>query len=268
MKVKTIVVLFLLLSSQSKAIIGGITLDGNNKVRESVVGIMVHYLDKYWFTNATGSVIGDRYILTAAHVVFDKVPYDTFPGHFIVNFSNEQISPKPNMIPSDESTLSSFVTRKVVAIKIHPLFKNEVGKHDLAILKLDEPIPIGMRPVRFLNSEYLKILGNDKNSFVLIGTGVINEQFEHNSKINMANVDGYFIDNSIVTNQKNGSGACSGDSGGPAFVLFSGVYYQVGVISGPNKGSKSCHEEGLLSNVSVDLDFIENSIKELNGLNN
>lgn len=104
--------------------------------------------------------------------------------------------------------------------------------NDLALLQLVSPVPKPFVPTPILgNAEVIKpgmtaILAGYGWSSWGRGGGVLRSVEK--------TIEGFRNSGKIVTfNQKDGTGACHGDSGGPAYVHVEGRWYVIGATSGP-----------------------------------
>lgn len=80
-------------------------------------------------------------------------------------------------------------------------------------------------------------------------------------------VQGQLGKSEFVTDQTDGSGACFGDSGGPAYVYSQGRYYLMGVASRVfNPDGDPCKGIGIYSNAGYYRPFIRDSIKSFSSI--
>ncbi len=255
---------------KSSAIINGLPVTADQVLSKSVVGLLMNYEfsagNKFWLQGCTGSVLNQKFILTAAHCVTDQKPAD-LAIHFSLNsFSfDKQLDPQTRITDLEKF----FTVRKVKSYLQHPLYDGS-GKHDLALILLDADIPADAVPVQILPDQLIDLVNNktkfDKQNVdvVLMGFGLVNESSHTESEVlRMTTVPAVFENQFIITDQTKGSGGCNGDSGGPAFFTFENVTYQVGVTHGPHADSTTCHEQGEWVNPALDKDFLAEAQKKL-----
>lgn len=246
-------------------IIGGKIVAIDDELRNSVVGIIYYnQRTQRWGQGCTGSVVSSRKILTAAHCVENVSNED-----LLINFSiaaPSSVSPKIKL-----TTLTDlekyFTIRKVHKIKRHPHAKKSLY-NDLAIIYLSSDIPPEAIPVRLIDSSMLDyqenktIFDQEIHPVLLYGFGVyIEKQNLPTSHLRKVEVQAKFNKNELITFQENHQGACGGDSGGPAFIFYNGLYYQAGITQGSYGNSSTCHEKGLYIIAPLN-QFIRNELKK------
>lgn len=256
-------------NSDQSSIINGTPVTADNVSAKSVVGLLVkYYIDgrnATWLQSCTGSVLNSKFILTAAHCVKGSAA-----DELLVHFSLKTVTYDQQRNPLTRVDAEKYlVTRKVKAISVHPDYQ-ETGSYDLAIIMLEESVPADAIPVKLLPEEYLNS-ATEQTTFegqnlpvTLIGFGVIKEKpVTETDVLRQTTVSSQLLGRFVVTDQTKGSGGCNGDSGGPAFLTFNNVVYQVGVTHGPHGDSRTCHEEGEWYNPSFDKGFLKNAQEEL-----
>jgi secreted trypsin-like serine protease len=171
----------------------------------------------------TGTVLASDIVLTAGHCVAPAASYrvltaDRSPPGFSVN----TIMVNPRYNPKD------YASGRVTA--------------DVALLKLSAPLPADVAPVTLAPSPTVQ--AGDR--FIITGYGTTNYGNETGIGAVRAaemvatgrpgNLQIRLVDPS-TRGERRGSGACTGDSGGPVFIEIDGKLGLVGVISwstGPN----------------------------------
>ena len=254
----------------SSSIINGTPVLETDVLAKSVVGMMMNYEynpgNKFWIQGCTGSVLNNKFILTAAHCVRNMVASD-----LAINFSlksvlfEKQFDPKTRIVDIEKQ----FVIRKVKSLMTHPKYDGS-GNNDLALLLLDGEVPAGAIPVQLLPDTMIDLvqdktsLDQQKVDIVLMGFGLISEDPQTDTEVlRYTTVPGIFDTHFVVTDQTHGSGGCNGDSGGPAFYTANGITYQVGVTHGPHGASTTCHEQGEWVNPALNKAFLQSAQVEL-----
>ncbi len=258
-------------TSQSASIINGVIVPPENELGQSTVGLLVN-VNGTWYQMCTASIIAENMILTAAHCVGYV---NKLRDNIVVNFSlttvDNSIQADPEQTHVTDVSLV-FNTIGVVEIIEHPDYQGDVD-NDIAIIRLKQNIPSTHKPADFLPSIYVDTVaqkltfdGETKN-VSLFGFGLTSEADDNGSTVlRMTTVPAQFKGSVLVTDQTHGTGACNGDSGGPAFVTVDAKNYLVGVTHGPYMDFVTCHELGAYLNPNLYFDFIKKTIFDLNAI--
>ncbi|XP_039431833.1 CLIP domain-containing serine protease B15-like [Culex pipiens pallens] len=223
-----------------------------------------------------GSLINERYVLTAAHCI-RNVP-DRWKLHS-VRFSVIDVISEVNCttIEEEEICRQEF---GVEQITVHPDYdKDSINKqHDIAIVKLAEDVTFGkyVKPICLPFDELVAEMPIEDEEFTVTGWGQTEKEIlsrfqlhvEINGKSNklcdkvfgVANVT--LTENHLCVGGDAGRDSCKGDSGGPLLRLVATNWYQVGVVS---FGAKRCGSEGfpgIYTNVAKYLDWISDVVNE------
>ncbi|ODM99297.1 Venom serine protease 34 [Orchesella cincta] len=194
-----------------------------------------------------GTLINSKYILTAAHCVQGRTPY------------NLEILFNVTALPGDQGGQEMQVRRSVDNILVHRNFSSRLD-FDAALIRLSEPVDISgiagqeIKPVCLPTEKDMEKLYIGENATV-VGWGQTSENGDVSSVLMKTNVE--VISNAdcsthypTITDRMlcaftPGKDACQGDSGGPLFVVegeedptyVDGIsqmyfrYVQIGVIS-------------------------------------
>lgn len=234
--------------SNSK-IFGGEKIGIDHFLGKITVGLYNHEKD----TICTGTIIGEKLILTAAHCTegakAEKID---------VIFSNK-ISDKKNSIGVEKY------------IQHQDYSKDQKIVNDLSILKLKKSIPATHKIVDIQKSENLNLMagetlhvagfGKSRVGFFSGGAGTLRAT---TVKIEIFSAEEYLV----VLDQKEERGICSGDSGGGSFTVVDGELVQVGVnsfvLKKENRDKADCKNKAYQASVAKFYPWIAETIEELN----
>jgi len=188
-------------------------------------------------------------VLTAAHCVTDEEEGATrLPAEeFVVIAGNDFLN-----------STSAFA---VDAIEVHPGYDGRFAEDDVAIVRIElgdvTPPPV-IAPL-FAQEDTLRV--NDR--LLLVGYGQT-ERAEENSVRRHVARDIDSLDGDVIAySQEDGTGACFGDSGGPALVTLQGQERVAAVISGGVGSDDRCSGGlGVSMRVSKYSGFIESVLSD------
>jgi secreted trypsin-like serine protease len=199
----------------------------------------------------TGSLLGNNIVLTAAHCLGQD------PRKLVVVFS------------TNIGKATKEMARQVVGAVANPLWKTNRNKPkdtgDIAIIKYTGTTPPGYRAATLLPN-----LSALKNGSVVVlagygisdgvkktGAGVLRQVMTMISNAQFSSTE-------IQLEQRQGRGACHGDSGGPAYILSSGTYYLWGITSrGDQDKQDHCNVFSLYTNLLVYYKWIQDTARSL-----
>lgn len=235
-------------------IINGQPVESNHPLKKSIAGLIINIdfpTGPTWIQGCTATIFNDQWILTAAHCV-DGFEADQIMIHFNINTVSfeKQLNPDTQIID-----LPQYLNAvEIEGFVKHPKY-DQTGDFDVALIKLKNRLTSDFQPVQLLSDDQLNLeknetrFNNETIEVVLMGYGLINDSPSVESEVlRDARTQARFERSLLITNQKNGFGACNGDSGGPAFFKINNEYIQVGVTHGPNPPALTCKEEGQFVN--------------------
>lgn len=184
--------------------------------------VAVGSTDKVW---CTGVIIGAHHVLTA--------------GHCAEVLGGGNVWFGLAAIPATTPAL------KIKTVTLHPNYCDHCletlqlidNGNDLAIVEFEGTLPEGFEPVELASKAQLAIGTNVH----LAGYGM-NERYDYEDilKVTEAPVD--LVGNFEIRTNEVKSGSCSGDSGGPAYILDNGKLLLAGITS---RGDQYCRHLGI-----------------------
>lgn len=271
---------------KDSAIMGGTLVGEQESIYTGIVGIY----DQKDKSFCTGSLIGQNFVLTAAHCVQTK------PSRLKIVFGLDLDA----IMWTHEPDIFQDYTRSVVSFKVHPSYKvdeleeKQTDWGDIAIIKFSGSIPSGYQPVQLLGDDSILKRGQD---VTVAGFGVsqidvepvdakkvsnIEKAIEYGEvlceddvnrsncvKVDMSG-DGVLRhtvapissvqETEFRLDESKGHGTCAGDSGGPAYIEQDGQYFIVGVTS---RGSALCDDVGVYTNAVYYKEWIAKAIQQM-----
>lgn len=227
------------------AIIGGTISSPEDLVARSTVALM-YYNDSTNKLDAfcTGTLISRNLILTASHCLRWMSVDELY-----VSFS---ISLNPDK--------DSLLNVKAAELITHPDYFDM--KNDVALIKIAVNAPSTHQPVAILSERHNLQVGQ---TMILAGFGIIDDfNFTSSSVLRRVEVPlAKILDTILVTDQTKFSGACNGDSGGPAYLENAQQLFVYGITRGPHESATDCHHYGEYTYASKFQKFIVESAEQL-----
>ncbi|WP_417878095.1 S1 family peptidase [Vibrio sp.] len=212
--------------------------------------LILHKTGASAFSNICGgSIVNDRYILTAAHCVESDV--------FTDGWSTDDLRVLVKNPTMDDVYVSEF--KDVRSITIHPEYNSaSLWINDLALLELSQPITDNVQSITlpqdfgdYSDAEVYQIFGlgqtstNDTSSTNSLRWAEVEPLTDSECA---ALVSGFNAQETLCANgfeDRAYTGICSGDSGGPlTYVDGNGMYQQIGIVS---YGSSICESADIPS---------------------
>ncbi|UXR64197.1 trypsin-like serine protease [Bdellovibrio bacteriovorus] len=200
------------ITTNADGIIGGTEVQATDKIQNSIVAVY----DAFEGEICTGSLLPNNIVLTAAHCI------GYFTEDMYVFFGTEI------------TALSE--RRQVDKVEVSPYWENRQGEDfdtgDIAMIHFTGTVPAGYKPVTFLpNKRSLKTGMEITVAGYGISDGVTGDGVGRlrSTKVTISNLN--YSTSEFLIDQTKGTGACHGDSGGPAYVEIKGELYLMGVTS-------------------------------------
>ncbi len=211
----------------------------------------------------TASILASDILVTAAHCVSESHGQATHPSNVRVLFG-KNLNGK------------NVKVQLVTGVKVHPKWKGDfsrgVDQGDIAILRFSGGLPAEYRTAKLLPSKTSLQRGG---TALLIGYGV--SHMDENGgtgagilrKVDAVIDSPRFGKTEVLLDQRNGRGACHGDSGGPAFIRDrAGNLLLWGVTNRADpETAGDCSEGSVYTRITAHSSFIQSTIKELRAPN-
>src|SRR6185437_2455079 len=153
----------------------------------------------------TGSLIDTDMVVTAAHC------------------TAAQVSDLRIVFATDINKLNQSEVRAITGLQANPGWQGEnstgADQHDIALMRIDGSLPAGYHPANLLSASDSSALRKGETA-VLAGYGITDAQSQDGAGV-LRKVDVKISKQlgktEVILDQRDGKGACHGDSGGPAF---------------------------------------------------
>lgn len=205
----------------------------------------------------TGTLVAPDLVMTAAHCISPAV---------LGYSSQSQVTYDTAVrIGSTRADSGGYVIQAAATLP-HPSFsESSLGRHDIGLIWLADSVTSVTPTV--LNRNHADAPAGITTS--LVGFGLTNPNNQYSSGTlyylgskptvgcsSIGESDTYLL----CYDQTNGTGSCSGDSGGPSFATIGGTRKLVGVTS---FGDQYCQQIGAYTRIDAELDFLDANAPEL-----
>ena len=214
------------MGADTAKIIGGEVVQPSDIVANSTVALK--YIEgQNAYAMCTGTLIAPNLVLTAAHCL-RGMGKDSLRIGFSIDVKNQ---------------LDAETMYEVADYTIHPQYGNRLN--DVALIALAKTAPAPYKPVAIVSDKFSMTVGMP---MLLAGYGVINDMTGADTdalrKVTVPMAKILDKENILVTDQTKSTGACNGDSGGPAYLEKDGVLFVYGITRGPHANAPDCHNYG------------------------
>lgn len=236
--------------AEKSGIINGEEVAADSKLNTSIVAIYNSVTTEL----CTGSLLPGNIVLTAAHCIGS--------------------TPESMFVLFDTNLSSKSERRQVLKTKVHPLWQYQIDKGrapvvgDIALILFNGSVPEKYKPAKMLGD--LREL-KDSAEVVIAGFGMFDGVKKDGSgtlrqaTIKIAKADYNQIE--VKLDQRNGQGACHGDSGGPAYIFNNGEYLLWGITSrGSEDPNDECSQYSIYTNAVVFVPWMISVVKEFYGV--
>lgn len=261
--------------SSGSAIIGGLAVSEQDPISHSTVQLLNfkvvrdkndHVTAITGLSTCTGTILAQDVILTAGHCSSQD------PRNLILLFSNQV----PDFKEFMKTAAQNPQVRRVNAGVTAPNWQHLAGDTDqnwgdLSLLKFSGGLPSGYVPATLLPANAVESINE---SITLAGfgetDGVKKTQATELLQVTVQIADPKFSDTEMLISNTNGTGACHGDSGGPAYISSQGQNYLAGVTSRADIKSDPkavCVGKTIYTKVQPYLPWISSEIQKLEASN-
>lgn len=260
--------------TSSSGIIGGTLVKADAPISRSIVAI----IDIASGNACTGSLIAENVVLSAAHcvgetpksmiIIFDVNAEEVLNS--VASLTDLLRSPKIRRVES--ALVSSVWTAREKALQARfdanngqPLTLTEAetkNTGDISLMKFSGKMPTGYAPAKFLTDASLLKNGA---TVTVAGYGFTNGAKRSGTtelrEVQVQIHDVNYSQTEITLDQTHGTGACHGDSGGPAYLNVNGQEYLWGITSrGIDDKNDDCSTYSAYTNALAYSETIQKSV--------
>jgi secreted trypsin-like serine protease len=240
-------------SQNDSAIIGGTTVIPGSQLSKQV--FMIYSVSRQGGGICTATMITPTVGLTAAHCVDNMVR-----GYAIFAIDAIGVLDKAK---SREDLLKNQNVIEITAARVHPWWNGSINNKnngDIAVFRLAKAKPADFQVTRIHSGTLRK-----GTRLIASGYGIISGSLGFGSGLlretRVSVLDPNVSESEFGVDQRRAQGVCSGDSGGPAFVVSPfGRLEQVGIVS---YGDEGCEQDGVYTYANFHMDFINKAIVSL-----
>ncbi|MBX2881407.1 MAG: serine protease [Granulosicoccus sp.] len=220
--------------------------------------------DGSFVTDCGGTIVGSRWIMTAAHCMLDFGTLEPIEA--------SRVAIRAGVLDLDDVDQGKLIVAK--NIYIHPNFSIETKAADIALIELAEPVnaPAISLPVTGSNVPAVGELAN------ITGWGQIDTQGTYPSDLQEGSVQivaysqcmpFYYQDPQIDERfcaggvASGGRNWCPGDAGGPIFVERDGLWVQAGISIGGRLCRNESNIPGVYTRLSSHTDWVAGIVPDL-----
>ncbi len=251
-------------SNADGGIIGGVPVAGADPIAGTVVAVY----DNEQKALCTGSIISSNLVVTAGHC------FNQDPTKLVLIFGTQ--------LPNATGSGPKPILRRVVDGRVNPRYLqvnaileknpktdpdsiNDWG--DISILKFEGGLPAGYSAAQILTTATALVNGAP---VTLAGYGEIDGKKQTPStdlrKVDVTIANARFSATEVQMDQRQGRGACHGDSGGPAYILNGGKRFLFGVTSrGSLDKNNDCSQFSVYTNIVAQMNWLKAQAQALNG---
>lgn len=242
------------LAKNDRAVLGGEDAPANSLVAKSTVSLGIKMDDSYE-SFCTGTIVSKNLILTATHCLEQ---FDGDYSEIVIYFGNNLSKYNSEL----ERTVDQGRINQNYSIVVDSEEEMITALNDVALIKINGVIPETNKPVSIID-ENLKL--KDGATLTLAGWGLLDDMIGNTPTVLQyvdVSLKKYWATH-LITDQTEDKGACSGDSGGPAFIRQDDQLILVGATRGPHLPALDCRTYGEYTNLSVNKSFVVETAKSL-----
>jgi secreted trypsin-like serine protease len=236
--------------SPTNAIIGGIEVSERDRTIQNITSSIVAVYDEETGEFCTGTLVAPNIVLTAAHCI------DTDTRSLQIIFGQNVRLNYRNRLPVDKVEVSPYWSS---------WRHEEKNLADIALVRFVGNTPAGYRPAKILKT--LEVLTRDAR-VVIGGYGISDATKDSGGGVlRLAQLrinDGAFSESEATVDQRHNTGACRGDSGGPAFIEINKQLYLWGLVGrGVEDHQRACDKFAAITKVSFHQTWMNRMIERL-----